>query len=74
MSSKYVQPKILAFFVLIKMNDYGKYQEKIKIKKKKKKIISLMSEISFIDYNIIKIIFFIKDVWSNSQTKLQKRS
>ena len=72
MSSKYVQPKILAFFVLIKMNDYDKYQEKIKIKKKKK-IISLMSEISFIDYNIIKIIFFIKDVWSNSQTRLQKR-
>ena len=32
-----------------------------------------MSEISFIDYNIIKIIFFIKDVWSNSQTRLQKR-
>ena len=72
MSSKYVQPKILAFFVLIKMNDYDKYKEKIKIKKKKK-IISLMSEISFIDYNIIKIIFFIKDVWSNSQTRLQKR-
>ena len=72
MSSKYVQPNILAFSALIKMNDYDKYQEKIKIKKKK--IISLMSEISFIDYNIIKIIFFIKDVWSNSQTKLQKRS
>ena len=31
-----------------------------------------MSEISFIDYNI-KIIFFIKDVWSNSQARLQKR-
>ena len=35
MSSKYVQPKMLAFFALIKMNDYDKYQEKIKIKKKK---------------------------------------
>ena len=40
MSSKYVQPKILAFFVLIKMNDYDKYQEKIKIKKKKKSFLS----------------------------------
>ena len=35
MSSKYVQPNILAFSALIKMNDYDKYQEKIKIKKKK---------------------------------------
>ena len=60
MSSKYVQPKILAFFMLIK----SEWLRQISRENKdlKKKVIELTSEISSIDYNIIKIILFIEDL------------
>ena len=69
MSSKYVQPKILTFFVLIKSAWLRQISRENKDFLKKK----LTTEISFIDYNIITTIFFVEDLWSNSGTKITKK-
>ena len=70
MSSKYIQLKILVFFVLVKRERLRQISRENK--DFFKKTTELTSQILFIDYNIIKTIFFIKDLCSNSGTKITK--
>ena len=70
MSSKYIQLKILVFFVLVKRERLRQISRENK--DFFKKTTELTSQILFIDYNIIKTIFFIEDLCSNSGTKITK--
>ena len=70
MSSKYIQLKILVFFVLVKSERLRQISRENK--DFFKKTTELTSQILFIDYNIIKTIFFIEDLCSNSGTKITK--